>query len=114
VPAKNVTASVLVAPEDQRTISPDRAGWTALNPSPEAAVAQNQLEADDELFFGPFRWRPTSASRYSILALIDANGDYSNLNPTTGLPCAVNTIPLPLEAVVPLDNNIGLRTLAVT
>ncbi len=60
--------------------------------------------------FGPFRWRPPVAGLHSLLACVDAPGDRCNaLSPT--LACAIG--PTRLDHLVPLDNNIAYREVAV-
>jgi hypothetical protein len=43
---------------------------------------------------------------------VEADGDPSNVNPATNLPCSYT--PTPLKDLVPLDNNLGLRTVVVS
>jgi hypothetical protein len=59
--------------------------------------------------FGPFTWHPPASGRYSILAEADVAGDRANIEPSTGLPCAIGPVELS-KAVVPFDNNLGLTT----
>jgi hypothetical protein len=109
-PARNATVCVFSALEGQDAIW-DRANWKQLKLPGEYQQTQNQDSPADELVFGPFVWHPTCPSEYSFLAHIDADGDYANVNPATKLPCAA--YPIPVAAVVPFDNNIGLRTIRV-
>jgi hypothetical protein len=110
-PARSVRVCVSNASQGDDTIWPS-ANWTRLPLAGGAATIQSQSVERNDLIFGPFVWQPADQEAYSFLVQVDAEGDLSNLNPVTGLPCARATIPL--ATVVPLDNNIGLRTIRLT
>lgn len=110
-PAKNVTVCVFSALKGQDTLWPNETKWTPLSPPGGTLTSKDQSTAHENLIFGPFAWRPVAHKSYSFLARIEADGDYSNINPATMLPCALNATPL--AQLVPLDNNIGLRTIGV-
>jgi hypothetical protein len=110
-PAQDVTANVFSALEDDDGIWPNTSKWTPLPPRDAALKPQHQRRVQDDLVLGPFIWRPLAGKSYSILVHVEANGDRSNINPATMLPCALH--PTPLRHLVPNDNNIGLRTMSV-
>jgi hypothetical protein len=48
----------------------------------------------------------TVRAKHELLSAVDATGDLTNINPTSGTPCAL--LPSLIEYLVPLDNNLGL------
>jgi hypothetical protein len=106
--ARNVSASVFSAPKGQDAVWPSPR-WMALPKREKAPERLDQRAAHDDLVFGPFVWTPARGKSYSFLARVEADGDSSNINPATMLPCSLR--PTPLAHVVPFDNNIGLRTI---
>jgi hypothetical protein len=108
--AKNVTASVFSALVGQDQTWPSTT-WQRLSLTPGGSQTLSQNTADDELIFGPFTWHPDFPWSYSFLVQVDTDGDLSNTNQNTQLPCARG--PTPLSMLVPLDNNIGLRSIKV-
>ncbi|MFO1085513.1 MAG: hypothetical protein U1E21_13180 [Reyranellaceae bacterium] len=66
------------------------------------------VPADGHLVVGPFVWTPTRRGEHTLLAEVDAPGDRSNINRSTGLPSALPHTPAtPLAAIVPYDNNLA-------
>lgn len=61
--------------------------------------------------FGVFKWVPTRAGRYAILAAATCDSDRSNVDPVTGLPCA--SLATPLDKLIPFDNNLGIALVEV-
>ncbi len=56
---------------------------------------------------GPFRWHPRTVGHECMLMEATADGDFSNIDPRTFLPCA--TGPTAEWRLVPFDNNLGQR-----
>jgi hypothetical protein len=90
------------------------AAWQVLPPAiADVAAAIGPVNALTHLLtssasiFGPFIWHPPASGRYAILAEADVAGDRANIEPSTGLPCAIGPVQLG-KAVVPFDNNLGL------
>ena len=59
---------------------------------------------------GPFEWIPTILGHECMLMVVSAEGDISNADPASGLPCA--TGPTPEFRLIPFDNNVGQRNVA--
>lgn len=59
---------------------------------------------------GPFEWTPEVVGHECLLMAVGATDDPSNVDPASGLPCALG--PTPEWQLVPFDNNLGQRNLA--
>ena len=77
-------------------------GWTAAaTPQLNAPAA---IPPGGEVVVGPFSWTPKVAGDERLLASASAPGDVSNADTVNG--------PLAVDRLVPLDNNIAMRTVA--
>ncbi len=74
---------------------------TASRPSP------TPISAGSDVVIGPFPWRPASGSP-TLLMSVSATGDQSNIDLFT------TANPVDVDRLVPLDNNIALRTIIAT
>ena len=79
-------------------------GWTP-TATPQLN-APGPIPAGGEVVVGPFAWTPQIAGDERLLASASAPGDLSNADTVNG--------PLPPGRLVPLDNNIVMRTVAPT
>jgi hypothetical protein len=77
--------------------------WTHLGTTQPSAVGPRASET-----FGPVGGLPLGRPRF-ILAAAACPADLANIDPATGLPCAVD--PTPIVDLVAGDNNLGLRLL---
>jgi hypothetical protein len=111
--ARGAQAKVRVAQASAGLGWPDAARWTELQPvTPSTEVGE--VGANDQIVLGPFKWRPTRRGDYTILIELNVTGDRSNINISTGLPCALPTAEAtPLRRLVPYDNNLGATTWTV-
>lgn len=91
------------------------AAWQPLN---QTNAPGNPVVDPDSGGGGPagpwaFKWTPASAGkRYALLAEATCDEDPSNIDPTTGLPCATVTVggadASDIDYIVSCDNNLGL------
>ena len=88
--------------------SPDLVWPDSWNPmiTPELSPPGNTLNPGAEVVVGPFKWIPKSGQE-SLLMYVSADGDMSNLDPASTLPCFNG--PTLSELLVRFDNNIGQR-----
>jgi hypothetical protein len=105
--ADNVSIRAYTAGGKVRPSWPD--DWTRME-SEEISV-KGGIAPGADVLVGPFRWVPQSTNRESILMEVNADGDFSNLNEKSLLPCAKG--PTPDWTIIPFDNNLALRTTEV-
>lgn len=84
-------------------------GWEPLN-TPELKPPGNTISSGASVVVGPFEWRPQFGQE-CLLMYVSADGDISNADDASGLPCANG--PTRIDRLVPLDNNIGQRNVSV-
>jgi hypothetical protein len=82
----------------------DRSSWHSLGPSAPWRVPPWPAPA---VSFGPFPLPAPAGTRVLILAAAQCAADPTNIETTTGLPCAL--VPAPVIDLVAGDNNLGLR-----
>ena len=82
--------------------------WQAMTTA--QLAAGGPIPAGGQTVIGPFQWTPTVIGHECLLMYANADGDLSNADAATGLPCA--TGPTPHWRLVPFDNNIGQRNVA--
>lgn len=82
--------------------------WTPMTTAQLSAAGP--IPSGGQTIVGPFHWTPTVVGHECLLMYVNAAGDISNADATTGLPCA--TGPTPHWRLVPFDNNIGQRNVA--
>jgi hypothetical protein len=90
--------------------------WSAMTGT-EAGTKGLTVARGDEVVAGPFTWRPAAESdgrKVCVLASVSAPGDPSNLDidPASTSP-TYSEVQVPLWWLVPLDNNIGQRSMTV-
>lgn len=68
------------------------------------------IASGSDVIVGPFEWTPEVVGHECILASVSADGDLSNIDPTTTSPAEAG--PSPHSRLVPFDNNIAQRNLA--
>jgi hypothetical protein len=113
-PANGVTVTIRWQPAGPGLFWPS-AAWQIAPPVVGDVAAAGPFDQNTNLLtpnkniFGPFTWHPPANGRYAILAEADVAGDRANIEPSTGLPCAIGRVELS-KAVVPFDNNLGLTT----
>jgi hypothetical protein len=56
-------------------------------------------------------WQPQQKRTYTLLVVVEADEDASNLAPGRGLACAAG--PSPMAELVPFDNNLAVRILTI-
>jgi hypothetical protein len=76
----------------------------------ELSPSGHTIPAGEEAIVGPFEWVPNNEGHECLLMYVSANGDLSNIDPVTALPCAAG--PIPDSRLTPFDNNIGQRNVA--
>jgi zinc metalloprotease ZmpB len=81
--------------------------WQAMTTS---EVTASSIPSGGEVVVGPFQWTPVEIGHECMLASVSADGDLSNIDPTSTLPCNVG--PTPHWRLVPFDNNISQRNVA--
>lgn len=86
----------------------NRSNWHPLGPSAPQLVPHWPSPA---VSFGPFSLPALTGTRVLILAAAQCAGDPTNIEPTTGLPCAL--MPTQVIDLVAGDNNLGLRVYVV-
>jgi hypothetical protein len=77
--------------------------WQALNTR---FVLPVVLPAGCKDVAGPIPWQPLGTDPQALLIRVDADGDSSNIDPQTFLPCSTSTIAV--DALIRWDNNLGL------
>lgn len=77
--------------------------WSAAT-TPQLSAA-GPIPSGGQTVVGPFTWSPTSAGAIALLASASATGDTSNADTITG--------PIEHWRLVPFDNNLGQRDVAV-
>src|SRR4029453_9587633 len=77
--------------------------WSAAT-TPQLSAA-GPIPSGGQTMVGPFTWSPTSAGAIALLASASATGDTSNADTITG--------PIEHWRLVPFDNNLGQRDVAV-
>src|SRR5206468_10985081 len=68
------------------------------------------IASGGQVVVGPFEWTPTVIGHECLLMYVNADGDISNADASTGLPSAIG--PTPHWLLVPFDNNMGQRNVA--
>ena len=79
------------------------AGWT---PAAPAINVPGTIAPGGNVVVGPFAWTPRFVGDERLLASVTAPGDLSNADTVNG--------PLPVARLVPMDNNLAMRTVAPT
>ena len=111
VTAADITVAVHVAKAVTDLAWPG-AGWSQLALAPGGVNgAGTSVSNLGPVLFGPFEWTPAAPGDYAVLVSVDAEGDRSNINLATMLPCAF--LPSRLAQLVPFDNNLGLAAWTV-
>jgi hypothetical protein len=114
-PALNTRVDVWIATVTGGVIPafPNPAQWQLLDSATHSVPARTG-NTPGARKFGPFSWTPPlagSPQEYAILAAATCAADPSNIDPTTGFPCA--TAAVPIHLLVGCDNNLGLITVTI-
>ena len=72
--------------------------------------APGPISPGGSVVVGPLQWTPTEVGHECMLMVASADGDLSNIDPASTLPC--NAGPTAHWRLVPYDNNIGQRNVA--
>ena len=80
--------------------------WTTLPAGP-GAVINAPVQPGQTVRFGPFVWSPAAAGPNALLIRASAPGDRSNADAGSTLACAIG--PIPVEELIPYDNNLAYR-----
>jgi hypothetical protein len=78
--------------------------------TPELSPAGKTINPGADVIVGPFKWIP-KAGQECLLMYVSADGDKSNADPASNIPCANG--PTPGDRLVRFDNNIGQRNVKV-
>ena len=105
--ASNVVVNAYTYRQNIGSIWPS--GWKPME-TPKVTYP-SQIPSGGSAVVGPFAWTPAKVTVESIMMAVSATGDRSNIDPASYLPCASG--PIPTYRLIPFDNNIGLRNLAV-
>jgi hypothetical protein len=108
--ASSVRVSVFVSKPGanlQRLTWP--ADWQLLPGMPVSAKGPVPSGKSDVV--GPIKWAPRVSGELALLASVSADGDLSNIDTRSVLPCAKG--PIANARLVPFDNNLAERTLVV-
>ena len=109
-PAQSISVEVLAAQGTQIATWAANGGWTALPRGPNATV-EAPVGQGKPTRFGPFIWQPAAGSN-ALFVRVSAPGDRSNADAESLFACAKG--PIPMEHLVPFDNNLGYRTWELT
>jgi hypothetical protein len=83
------------------------AGWNKMKPGP--TVTAKTIAPGGSAIIGPFEWVPPTDGDRSLLAVVTAPGDRSNVDPAGDLPCSKD--PTPDSMLIPFDNNMAQRNI---
>ena len=90
--------------------------WTAMA-GQAAGTTGLSVQRGGEVIAGPFAWQPGANSEgkeVCVLASVSAPGDPSNLDIDAGSPApSYRDVPAPLWWLIPFDNNVGQRNMAI-
>lgn len=103
--ANNVVVSGYHCSPSSGLMWPD--DWT---PMTTATINGPAIVAGGSAVIGPFTWTPEFIGHECMLMAASADGDLSNIDSATSLPCAAG--PTPHWRLVPFDNNLGQRNVA--
>ena len=82
--------------------------WNEMKPGPTVKTA-TIVRGGSEVI-GPFEWVSPSNNDQSLLAIVSASGDHSNVDPVDEFPCG--KAPTPGWMLVPFDNNMAQRNIS--
>jgi len=82
------------------------APWAKLEHSA-GAITSAAIPPGQRVRFGPFEWTPQVGGVYAILVRATTAGDRSNIDDKTAAACGPG--PIPIQELVPFDNNLGYR-----
>ena len=75
-----------------------------------ASIKLSPIAPGQTVVAGPFEWTPSQLGHECMLMSVSADGDPSNIDPSTDLQCAKG--PIPDFPFVPFDNNFAQRNVA--